>query len=427
MPLARRHLPAYARVLAIALTALLAVALLPAQSASAKAKGKLVPRQFFGLHDSDLTVWPQVTKGWSGARAGAVRLWDSGTAWRELETSPGVFDFSRLDAQVQAANRHNAEVTLVLGQTPEFQASWRAYVHAVAARYTGRPGSAGRIHALQVWNETNVIGFWSGTPFEMAKLTYFTRSEVNGVNKTLPKANRFLVLSPAFVARSNRSLLDKYWKQRYKGLTMNTLVDKVSLSLYPPAEKTPEFAIRDKSQGLAAVKAVLKKRKVTKPIWNTEINYGLMPGGSSPTDRIGTERQAAYVMRTYLLNAAAGVERVFWYAWGLQRNANTVLTNATGTPTLAGKTFGRTQQWLSKSRLTGCTVVTKGKLKDTNTCTLTYKGGVKRVIWNSSKRVKLAMPATATYSINLSGKKTSLKGGAKKFVDYRPMLVRSKR
>ena len=68
------------------------------------------------MTDFDPSTWPQ-------APVGAVRLWDSGVTWREIETIPGVFDFSRLDAQVDTARANGADVLLVLGQTPRFHAT----------------------------------------------------------------------------------------------------------------------------------------------------------------------------------------------------------------------------------------------------------------------------------------------------------------
>ena len=55
------------------------------------------------------------------------------------------------------------------------------------------------------------------------------------------------------------------------------------------------------------------------PIWNTEVNYGLHAGGNAgtPATPIPAARQVAYVMRTYLLNAAQGVKRVDWYAYDM--------------------------------------------------------------------------------------------------------------
>ncbi len=72
---------------------------------------------------------------------------------------------------------------------------------------------------------------------------------------------------------------------------------------------------------LTAVRTMLKQAGVTKPVWNTEINYGLLGGGTAK--RITASKQAAYVARTFMLNAANNVKRVYWYSWDLQNLANT--------------------------------------------------------------------------------------------------------
>ena len=129
-----------------------------------------------------------------------------------------------------------------------------------------------------------------------------------------------------------------------------------------------------------------------------------------------------------LLDADARIERVFWYSWDLRSIGNTLMTSGTAqTPTAAGKAFGLTQKWLAGTKLKSCTLFKKGAYKGAYVCTLTYKGGVKRVFWKTTKHVRIAMPSTATYRITLSGKKKKLKGGSKLTVDYRPVLVRSKK
>ena len=203
----------------------------------------------------------------------------------------------------------------------------------------------------------------------------------------------------------------------------------MALSLYPSATGTPESSTETATSPLKVVKKILAKYKVTKPIWNTEINYGLAAGGTGiRPPAISAQRQAAYVVRTLLLDADARIERVFWYSWDLRSIGNTLMTSgSTDTPTAAGKAFGLTQSWMAGSRLTSCSRYTKGAYKGAYVCTLRYKGGVKRVFWNPTKRVRMTMPSTATYRITLSGKKLKLKHGSKLTVDYRPVLVRSKR
>ena len=105
---------------------------------------------------------------------------------------------------------------------------------------------------------------------------------------------------------------------------------------------------------LAAARSVLNSEGVHKPIWNTEINYGLQIGGGGTAPRSPRGRQAAYVARTYVLNAANGVKRVFWYSWDLQTLANTQLTYASGSLTPAGTTYGVVRGWLLGSKISSC-------------------------------------------------------------------------
>ncbi|MGZ4593899.1 MAG: hypothetical protein ACXV3C_08525 [Actinomycetes bacterium] len=449
--MARRHLSA--RGLAATVAVVLAAVLLPAQGAPA-ATGVSVSKYFFGMHDSAPESWPRANAGWAGAGVGSLRLWDSGVTWRDIETSPGSFSWTRLDALLRVANAHRAQVTLVLGQTPEFHAvgarypgcglpgasfsncsrlgtaassvpdvaAWRAYVREVATHVRGR------VAALQVWNEANVFGYWAGSMDQMALLTGVAREEVNAVNAT--PGPRLALVAPAFLARSNLYKMAEFYGKSYNRFRMGQLVDKVSVQLYPGPKGTPEDSITNTKVGLPAVKKILATNKVTKPIWNTEVNYGMAGGGTGVTPPpISSARQAAYVVRTYVLNANARIERVFWYAWDLQSIGNTHLSTAGGTPTQAGKAFGLTQSWLYKARLKSCVKYTRGAYKGIYVCTLTYSGGVKRIYWNThpTKKVKVTMPRTATYRVSLYGKKTKIKGGSKQYVDYRPVLVRSKK
>ena len=99
------------RLFAVLVAAVLGAALMPATPAAAV--NVKVDKRLFGVHDAGLSSLRSGT-------VGSLRLWDAGTSWREIETSPGVYNFSRLDAIVTAAQARNVEVTLVLGGTPDF-------------------------------------------------------------------------------------------------------------------------------------------------------------------------------------------------------------------------------------------------------------------------------------------------------------------
>jgi len=68
--------------------------------------------RLFGVHIPEIALgeWPNIP-------VGSVRLWDSGTSWREVQPVQDQFDFTKLDAAVAAANARNTPVLYVFGPT----------------------------------------------------------------------------------------------------------------------------------------------------------------------------------------------------------------------------------------------------------------------------------------------------------------------
>ncbi len=285
--------------------------------------------EFFGVHDAD-----PAGASWPKAPVGSLRVWDSGVAWNQVETAPGVYDWTRLDAIVKTAREHDAAPLIVLGQTPAFHstkpkkvgsygpgassmpdlAAWTAYVQAVVERYNAPDVT------FQVWNEANVEGYWSGTPKQMAQLTAAAREVVDAASPAPT------LVAPALAVRTigQRAWLRDFYAERVGGVPVADLTDVLSLQLYPEAGAGPERGL----ELLAAARESLRLQGVPddKPIWNTEINYGLQ--GGEPAAPAPPEQQQANVATTYLLNAAGGIARVYWYSWDLHTIADTDMVAA---------------------------------------------------------------------------------------------------
>ena len=365
-------------------------------SATPRLPGAVAP-SFFGVHDFS----PIGRNGWPLTAVGSIRLWDVGVTWRDIEKRKNVYDFTRLDTITREAKLRGADVLIVLGQTPRFYASkvrstdvygpgaasmptnlnaWKRYIQAVANRPNIRNNP--RVQ-FQVWNEANVTEFWTGSQAQMALLTKLTRDAL-----TPTKTSRYL-LAPALVTRATfqRTWMDRFYAQKVNGRPVADYVNAVSLQLYPLPTGSPE----DSMSILAQDKKILAKYRVRKPIWNTEINYGL--SGPHNVAPLSASRQAANVSRTLVLNANADVKRVFWYAWGNTTIANTRTTGPNGfSLTLAGKSFGVTRSWLVGAQARGCSRSSSG----TYTCTFRYARGVRRVYWNPNRTVTLSIPNATT-------------------------------
>ena len=273
-----------------------------------------------------------VAQAWPDAGIGALRLWDSGTAWPQLEPTRGHYDWSTLDVDVSAAARHGVPVLLTLGQSPSWASArpddpspygtstspaepadpgtWTAYVTALAQRYRGR------IEAYEVWNEPNLPLFYTGTPETMAALAQAAAAAVHAAD---PGA---LVVSPglAWTSRGGPA-----WFARFVA-----------------------------AGGLADVaREVRTAAGAQRPLWNTETGWGHTSPGDPAPWTIDAADAPGLLARSYLAVASAGVERLYWYGW-TNRAVGLWLTETDAvTPTAAGRAYGEMSNWLTGASLAG--------------------------------------------------------------------------
>lgn len=416
----------------------------PTRAGKAAITVKVSPR-LFGLHDRYLTSL-------SSTSTGSIRLWDAGTTWPTIQPTPSTWNWAPLDTAVRAAHDNGTEVTLVLGLSPSYAAAtstgapdlalYSSYLRTVMQRYSAANWGYRGIAAYQVWNEANITTFWTGTRDELAELTkaaYDVRNQVD------PGA---LIIAPAMVTRLKFE--QKGIQAFYTSLVPSTrkpvwrYVDAVSLNLYPTQSialgngRTRTSTPEDSIVLLNLVRGLLAKAKVpaSLPIWNTEVNYGM--GAGVAATPISMDLQVAYVMRTFLLNAAQGVKRVDWYAYdmgvipGGGTLGNTLLTDPTDRPagirTPAGVAFQRVQSWMAGT-LVG-TPTQRPCIRDrkgTYTCTIRYAHSMGRVYWNPYAVRAVTLARSATKKVDEYGVTTAVRGGSKLKVGVKPVLVRSRK
>jgi hypothetical protein len=249
------------------------------------------------------------------------------------------------------------------------------------------------------------------------------------------------IIAPSMVTRMKYELtwIKNFYNLSVGGQKVWKYVDATTYSFYPVdlLSNGHPAGPEDMMNLVTQTRAVLANDGVPKslPVWNSEVNYGLPTGSRSlqPTPTISDAQQAAFIMRTYLLSAAAGVPRVFWYRYDLHADfANTFLTEPppapAGTLTPAGQAFFRVQKWM-KGTLVG-TATQRPCAHDrhgTYTCLVRYGTGVGRVYWNPHKTVRVSTPTstksweTTLGAVHKAGHAVRLRVGSS------PVLVRSKR
>lgn len=389
--------------------------------------GEPVPVELFGTHLGRAAGGQPMPP-----RAGAIRLWDAGVTWRELEPTQGVINWAPLDAAVTAAEKTGArDIMWVHGSTPQWAAkdpsaaglygpgtssrpdakAYLSFLRAVAQRYRGR------ITSYQVWNEANIHIFYRGSPASMAELTRRAKKVLDEVD---PQAQ--LVGASTTIRRAGPV---KPWYGQYVAALAERdwPVDVMSIHLYPKADE----GVDTRAAYARFMKSWLADRGWRGPIWDTEVNYGDRRDFAEVKVRIPQPRAAAWVARTYLDSLALGIDRVYWYSWSDHLLGIDQVDARTGAVTPAGQAFLTIQDWLDGAHWQGCQgelVHPTGQKGAVTTCDLTLADGSRgRILFSHGRSAAVKTPDRATSVCLLDGSCAAAPTGRLK-VSASPVLVR---
>lgn len=402
---------------ATALSSLVATMLVASLMAVSPAEAGKVRPDFWGMHSPDWVSGPSVP-------VGAANLTITSTHWPALEVKNGKFYWGNLDAQVAAVEERGAKPMILLGPSTKFHSTrprspdyadfmprkraWKRYVAKVAGRFGDRLD-------YQVWPEPNIIQNWKGTPRQMARLTAWTSSVIRRI---APDAT---VVSPGVALRldEQRAWTMRYFSQRIGGKSLHRYIDAIAIDPFPMQTGTPEDAFRI----MKDVKRRLRRIGVREPIWVNEINYGVA-GAFAPTrTRYRMNTQQAYVMRTYVLAAAAGMQRTYWLGWGHFDELGVHLVKKNGRPSAVARSYVQVRKWLNNTRSRGCRV-SRG---DVWTCTFRTAGEVRRVHWKVRGTALITSPSSTERVETQEGGVRHQDGRRRLTIDQRPVMVASRR
>jgi GH35 family endo-1,4-beta-xylanase len=336
-----------------------------------------IPRAFFGMHIHraiDKTPWPNVV-------VPTWRLWDAQVKWPDLEPSKGQWRFDTLDKYVTMAEQHNTEILLPLATTPQWASArpdvlsgwqkpgltaepadmndWRTYVKQVVTRYKGR------IHAYEIWNEPNLKQFWIGNTDQLVAMTKAAHDIIKSVD---PAA---ILVSPSATTGSGVP-----WLADFLSKGGGRFVDVIGYHFYvfpqPPEAMLPL---------IERVKRTMKENGIEdKPIWDTEL------GWAEPKPFPSDELAAAYLARSFVLSWAAGIQRVYWYAWDNHSWVSIETTDADNkTVRPAGQAYGTIQNWLLGASMDACNQ-SAGQIW---TCQLHRGDESQWIVWTSNNAEKI--------------------------------------
>ena len=401
--------------------------------------------EFFSLQMNSGTISQQP---WPSVSFGGMRLWDSQVHWRDINTAPGVYDWSLLERWLADAQINNVNVLYTFGEVPQWASSdpndpncsggagacdppndlntdgtgsdqhWKNFVSALVSY--NQNSSTGHIKYWELWDEAlgNPLR-WTGT---IAQLIRMARDATNIIKAADSSA---LILNPTFGAqlRSSRDMLDKYLAAGGGQYT-----DAIAFHGYVTGKGTagiPEELV----QNMSLSKSVLKKYgQNNKPLWDTEASWGnVLKNGFNDRDL-----QAAFLARFYLLHWSVGTARFYWYEWNNQADGGLWVPDKNN-PSLPGKVlkagiaYAQLYDWIVGATLSSA-CAPSGTIW---TCKMSRPGGYEaKAIWDTAKTCKNGSCSTISYTVNskytkyrtLSGKTMAITN-SKVPIGIKPILV----
>jgi len=271
-----------------------------------------IPSSVFGAHAlhvirgvsrRDLTPWPLPVA------ATAFRMWDTETAWSDINTSDGVYDWSVFDAIVANAASTGIDLVYTSAKTPSWASSnpslscpgWNngqcapptsntsltTFLSAVITR------AAGRIKYWECWNEPNNSWEWAGTTAQMVALCQAAYNTIKAANSA------FVVLTPGTI--------DPNWMNGYLAAGGGAYADTITMHAYSvgsnPQEAEQVVLYGNQFNAVAAANG-----SGGKPLWDTESSW------ADNTNLSDSSLQAGYVAKYFLLAQPSGVARRYFYA-----------------------------------------------------------------------------------------------------------------
>ncbi|MCP2242671.1 helix-turn-helix domain-containing protein [Lentzea aerocolonigenes] len=287
-------------------------------------------------------------------RVGAVRFWDGGTRWSELQRQRGEFDWTTLDRLVGGAEKAGLPPMFVFGSTPRWASpngqagpypdgtsappsdlvDWDLFVRAVAERYRGR------IEAYELWVLANDRRFYTGS---IEVLVEMTRRASQIIRATDPSAT---VVCPGMGRLQTEEGLS--FLRRFVELNGYDHCDVAGIKLFRPNASDPPEAMLNLT---TAIDRVMHDAGVHPRLWSTGTDYSI---ATQPQLDEVTARN--YAVRFFLVGMFArevNLERLYFYNWGGTK-IPIVLQPVGGVPTTAALAVEQLQRWLHNASIRSC-------------------------------------------------------------------------
>ncbi len=294
--------------------------------ASSIAVAQISP-QFFGMHASTTNPWPTAVN----VEFASWRSHDAVVKWADINTAPGVYDWSRLDYFLQFASKNGQTVLYTFYYTPSWASSSPNASCAVDnlggcappndlnADGTGtdqhvkdfiaalmKHVGAGKIQYIEIWNEPNIDTEWTGTVAQIVRIA----QDVNHVAKSIDPSIKVISPSETGDGKLTEEAPKMTWLGQYLAAGGGQYVDVIGMHGYVV---NPESVI---ARINSAVAQMAQYGQGTKPLFVTEGSW------SNKLGMFPSNQQPGFTFRHYLAMLSTPVQRFYVYEYNNPKEGN---------------------------------------------------------------------------------------------------------
>jgi len=367
--------------------------------------GGAIPASLFGMHA------PPDSGNVPSVKYGYLRLWDSAVTWADLQPASGTFNWTKLDAALRFAQKAGVSVMYELGRTPQWArpdsqkddvaappsdpATAGAFISALCqhVKSAGLPA----ITSYEAWNEGNLKSYWTGTPEQLAAVT---KSVYDAVKACEPSSQ---VLAASGGMRLANPVKNAYVPYLQALGRLGWPIDGYTVHDYPDGQSGPNERVKL----LATFKGALSNAGApVKPVYDTELNYGLAGPSPTPGRQIAGDEAMGAISRAYIDSVRYGIDSTFWYLWtggnydllGIQLHSATTDTK---------DAYNTTYSWLVGSRVQRCQ-----DFDAVSACQFSGSGSNFTLLWTSSGSAKVSTTGLGTQVCTLHNACTPISGNS---------------
>jgi len=345
--------------------------------------------EFFSMHTSDRTPYPTDV----GVQFSSWRSLSVAVRWADINTAPGVYDWSELDSWIATLQQYGTSVLFTVFYTPSWASSCPRCTCLTNNVQDGgcyppndlnRDGSgsdqhlkkfitalmqhegAGKIQYLEIWNEPNVSIEYTGTIPQLVRMAQDVRAIAKSYDPSVQ------ITSPAETGDGSfqQGELSMNWLGSYFAAGGGAYVDVIAMHGYV---LNPEDIM---TRIDAALAQMAQYGQISKPLFLTE------GGWTNYTGQFPANQQGGFSFRHHLSILSRPPQRFYLYEFSNPNEGN-LWDVELGQLTSAGVAYQLYYTWLVGATMTQpCQAQSFGSA--VWTCAFSKSGGYQaEAIWNT--------------------------------------------